>query len=522
MTCVIERASALLFCFGLVACGASTPVRDHVARGEWAEACLATARQEIGDGANDMDGYDVASEVAKRSPARVQVRAWAAPEVEKKMGLLSGSTLRFPPFDSRPLGVMLSMDPSPPDDLFEREWLVIEISVEVDKASVARVHIGALELEVRQRARPDPDKLSLLRFSESSTWKAWTPSVGVQRTPPEDLAKAMGLLREPGTGGMTGWSMLDLAGLLVTAGTIDFKTRGADSLLPAKPSEGRQPSVEEMAAMKELYKLVGSTNCGDIAPGASCVERILLRKLTSARVNSLQLQVSFVVGSGATQCRLADLYHVPLPPGRTMRAQLDPVFGAKGKMLGELDAMATTFWNSADPCEGSAASCPPRKDCLADVACSFEGRCELQEGACVARAVDCESTAECYSYGKCAVQGGACAAPAGVASGCERECAWTGECEKLGTMCVARTAEHCASSFNCKRFGACQLDRGVACAAVTNADCARSEVCRERGFCTLKEQKCVAETDEDCASAAICKTYGACRASGGMCVTVSR
>lgn len=512
----LARCTPGFLALGLLSCGASRPVGDLVKSGRWLEACHALEKQEMGS--DDLSRYDVASELSGHVPVKVGARALLAADVEKRIGALQGGSLRLPPFDSRMLQPMFDLSKMPPGDPFERDWLVLEMTIEVDGSAAAPVGLGTVEIEERSRASQDASHPWAPRWNEASPWVRWTPTPGAAKPPEQELATTMGLLREGGTSAPTLWSMLDLGGLVLTGGLIDFKSRGASPLLLAKAFPGRQPTPGEQAAIQKLVALTQVPHCTAVAPGASCTERVLLRRSSPARVNAILIPLLYSLGNGPTACQLDRSFRAPLPPARTVHEQLDTVFGQGQKPLAELEKRESEFEHTSEPCSGDAAKCPPPADCGSSAGCSLEGACRLEGGACAARGVDCENRAYCDLIGTCVAREGHCSTPAEAAEGCEHACAWYGKCEKSGGTCGAGSAAQCASSLACKRFGACQKDL-YSCAPASSADCAGSEACKERGWCTLKERTCLAASDTDCAAATVCRTWGACRAEGGMCVS---
>lgn len=519
----MRSASAKLVALGLslhlVACGSSTPMRDRVSSGKWGEVCTEMGPWRDAQASNahpgDMPEYEVTSALAASAPVEVTVRALSAAEVEKQTGLLAGPLLRFAPFEPASFQTILEIVRVMPDDPFERDWMVIELTVKVSPTSVAAVDLH-MEMEERSPAPREPDKPWAPRWTSTTPWTAWEVRPA-KTTQEDDLAKAMGFLRTGGTSSPSLWSMFDLGVLVLSGSLIDPKTRGADPLLVSKTIEGRQPSAEERAAIQQVLSLTADPPCGAVKPGASCTDRILFRRASESFLNALRFDVSYVLG-GDGGCRLSDLQWTPLPPARTVREQLDAVFGKGGRTLEDLARRESVFQNTSDEVLDMKPPSGPVEDCGATAACSLWGRCQSQGGQCVARTSECEATDRCRSIGMCVAGNGECAEPAGAAEGCARDCAWWGGCAKPGERCQAQTPAHCASSIACKRFGACQLDLG-SCVAKTSADCQASEACRERGFCSFQDDKCQAATDADCASSELCRAAGACKASGGLCVT---
>ena len=521
---VLARLASLALLFGVVSCGASSPVRDRVKSGQWEEACRELARwreeqQTTLSNPDDMSEHDVASELAERLPVEVHVRALPAMDVEKRTGLLAGSSLRLAPFDPRLFGPMFEISKMPPADPFDRDWMVIERTVKVGASAVAAVDVS-MALEERSPAARDPNQPWAPRWIYASPWTAWEAPAGKAR-PEDDLARALGLSREGGTSAPTLWSMFDLHVLVLSGSLIDPKTRGQAPLLFSKTITGRQPSAEEQAAVRQLLALTAAPPCRAVKPGGSCTDRILLRRANPSSINTVRFSVSYVFGGGDGACHVGDARWAALPPARTVGEQLAAVFGKGGRSLQDLARRESVFQSSSDEVlEGEAAS-QPVADCGSSAVCSLQGRCQSQGDQCAARTADCEGTPNCLLLGHCVARDGQCAPPAGAAEGCEHACAWWGGCAKSSGACWADAHAHCTDSIACKRFGACQLDLHT-CAPGTTADCQASEACRERGFCALQDRKCLAATDADCASSEVCRSGGACRASGGLCVAAAK
>jgi hypothetical protein len=489
-SCVVVLAAA-----GLLSCGAAKPLKAMVAKEQWEAACKHLYQGKLegrGRDPEDLSEHDVASALGKRAPVRVHMRALAPAEVEKRIGVLSGPVMRLVPFDPRLLAAIPDLSRSPPDDLFEREWMVLEVTLEVDRSSIASAGMGGVDIRKRAFVSAAPGRAWMDRWSQQGVWQPWGPTA--DGTPAEiQLAAHMGLAREGEQSG------------------------------PSSEAQARKASERERAAVRELLGLVSTPPCGKVAPGTSCTHRILMRGGGPIRGNAIQIPVYHLVnGPGPGGCSLGRSHYASLSPARTVREQLEGLFGSKGRSLDDLEAMAAAFRRATDPdaCREDPSSCRALAACLAGVACSLEGRCQSQGGACVAREVDCENTTACQTDGHCTVKDGACAPPAWASEGCVQACAWRGGCTKSGDQCWSTAPEHCANSIACKRFGACQVD-AHACVPRSSNDCAASEACRERGWCSFQENKCLAASDADCAGATVCRSWGACRAAGGLCVSAA-
>jgi hypothetical protein len=479
--------------------------------GRWVDACHAVNQTEDIPAPTDANDYEVATELSAHTPLRIAVRVMAAEEVAQLLRASPASTLRLRPFDPTTLPWLSDTSSPPPDDMFAREWLVLEVRLDVDKSAASTIDIGGVELSSRTPNRRDPNDFQALQWSDIPSWQTWAPVVG----PPQPaLARAMGFLRDPGVAeGMSFWSLVDIAALTVTFGAMDPKTRGTAPLLGSSATSGRQPSAEEQATVDALWKLV-SRPCGVVAPGAGCSARMLLRRIGAQSVNSMRIQVDHRVGSPA--CVLRRSLQVPLPPARGVRQQLAAVFGSSGRSSEELTRRENELWSASEECRLDPSVCPLAADCRVSAACVLHGMCSTG-ATCAAQGDDCRATSSCNASGYCSAISGKCAPRPESAAGCERECAWYGSCDRSAGSCTATAPIHCAESMTCQRFGACQLDKGT-CAPKTSADCASAEVCRERGWCTFDAGKCVAASDGDCARAAVCQSWKACKAVDGLCV----
>jgi len=88
-------------------------------------------------------------------------------------------------------------------------------------------------------------------------------------------------------------------------------------------------------------------------------------------------------------------------------------------------------------------------------------------------------------------------------------CKKSGKCTKVGRLCKPATDGHCRASEECKTRGLCSAQSG-ACKTGSDADCAVQE-CKKEGACKYDAKKgCVVDSAESCAQSDDCKRYGSC------------
>lgn len=460
-----------------------------------------------------MPRYEAEAKVREKAPLKLGIRAFSAAEMERETGVLKGSSLRLVPFDARSFGPLYEIANMPPGDVFERDWVVLEITAELDSSAILNAEIGQVELLSRSRAAENPNQPWASPWIDASPWKTWTPEPK-ELLAEQALAVSMGLWREAGTRGPSLWSMLDLTGLVLTGGLIDIHSRGSNPLLISESFPAKRPSPDEATAISTLLSLTQKERCGELRAGQTCKRRLLLQRKDPARINAVRAHIMYPFEG----CTVEHWVTVPLIPARTLKEQLHARFGGASVPLTTLDAQETQMENSRRECKGDATACPPPKDCTTTTDCALWGKCERKGNTCVATTSFCEGLSSCEVIGACRAEDGVCSMPKGVDNACGRSCAFWGGCVKSGERCWAETEEHCASSRGCKLWGFCHLDAHT-CVAASADDCAKSDACKERGFCSARERRCVAAKDEDCKAATICTELGACQAKGDICVT---
>lgn len=155
-----------------------------------------------------------------------------------------------------------------------------------------------------------------------------------------------------------------------------------------------------------------------------------------------------------------------------------------GTVLGWTDAKCMASLHCAKGfCSAVRFGCGAKTDRDCEVVCKTDGRCNVENGVCVARSAEaCKNSDVCRSDAKCSLRGDSCVATA-------KDCASTSGCRDLGRcgvsegVCVA-TEEGCRASQYCRSDGDC-APHGADCKPASDAHCKASDACSDDGRCSL-------------------------------------
>ncbi len=180
----------------------------------------------------------------------------------------------------------------------------------------------------------------------------------------------------------------------------------------------------------------------------------------------------------------------------------------------------------ADPCSAEGlckarqgyCSAASNEDCQRSAACRNLGRCTAKAGQCWVGASD-ESTCKkehgsdkrqpCSFDGRCHLEDGVCVA--GSHTDCLQSiaCSSAGECFARARTCVANSVEHCRKSLGCGHAGYCTPVVGL-CVVTSVDDCRRGFLCLRQGYCTPERGRCSIGSDNDCHQSTGCREDGSC------------
>ena len=129
------------------------------------------------------------------------------------------------------------------------------------------------------------------------------------------------------------------------------------------------------------------------------------------------------------------------------------------------------------------ASCSANEDCAKGTGCADDKTCQsFKTIECRGRELTCKAEGRCTGSDK-----GGCVAASSAECKKARVCEEEGRCNAQDGKCVA-TASDCKSF--CPLDGRCSVVDGK-CAAASHADCRQSETCKQQKRCIAKRGVCV-------------------------------